>query len=214
VYIVRVYCKWHASFLHNTNNCVVFCWQIQSAINEGRLRFQKEVRFDRPPIPATTLEPMSKKDIVRPCAADKSKDKNIVNGDPHTPNMSRRVVTQKVPDKRKTGGTRGQARSDTRSRSPVLRTSDGPGTKVGQSKTGADSLAMMAGRSIDGQKQQPQTIGPQHPKTSVRKQNIAKTSGRLSRVGPTFDQLLAKYMKKVVPHNRPIKPTKSKGRSM
>jgi hypothetical protein len=106
----------------------------------------------------------------------------------------------------------GQARSDTRSRSPILRTSDGPGTKVGQSETGADSPAMMAGRSADGQKQQTQTIEPQRSNTSVRKQSTTKTSGRLSRVGPTFGQLLAKYMKKVVPHNRPIKQTKSKGR--
>jgi hypothetical protein len=57
----HVYCKWHGYFLHNTNDCVVFCWQIQSAINEGRLRFQKEVRIDRPHVPATTLEPTSKK---------------------------------------------------------------------------------------------------------------------------------------------------------
>jgi hypothetical protein len=35
----RVYCKWHGSFLHNNNDCVVFRWQIQSTINEGRLRF-------------------------------------------------------------------------------------------------------------------------------------------------------------------------------
>jgi hypothetical protein len=96
-----VHCKWHGSFLDNTNDCVVFRQQIQSAINEGRLRFQKEVRIDRPPAPATTLEPTSKKVIVRPCAADKSKDKNIVIGDPRTPNMSRKVVTRKAPDKRK-----------------------------------------------------------------------------------------------------------------
>jgi hypothetical protein len=36
----HIYCKWHGSFLHNTNDCVVFHRQIQSAINEGRLRFQ------------------------------------------------------------------------------------------------------------------------------------------------------------------------------
>jgi hypothetical protein len=105
----RIYCKWHGSFLHNTNDCAVFRRQIQSAINEGRLRFRKEVRIDRPPVPPTTLEPTSKKVIVRPCAADKSKDKNIVIGDPRTPNMSRRMVTQKTPDKRKTEGTEGQA---------------------------------------------------------------------------------------------------------
>jgi hypothetical protein len=77
------------------------------AINEGRMRFQKEVRIDKPHVPATTLESTNKKVIVRPCAADKSKDKNVVIGDPHTPNMLRRVVTRKTPDKRKTGGARG-----------------------------------------------------------------------------------------------------------
>jgi hypothetical protein len=29
-----VYCKWHGSFLHNTNDCNVFCRQIQSLVNE------------------------------------------------------------------------------------------------------------------------------------------------------------------------------------
>jgi hypothetical protein len=128
--------------------------------------------------------------------------------------MLRRVVTRKAPDKRKTRGAGGQARSDTRSRSPVLRTPDRPGTKVRQSEVGADSPAMMAERSTDGQKQQPQTIGPQRSNTSARKQNTTKMSGRLSRVSPTFGQLLAKYMKKVLPHNRPIKKIKSKGRSV
>jgi hypothetical protein len=31
----RAYCKWHNSFSHATNDCNVFCRQIQSAINEG-----------------------------------------------------------------------------------------------------------------------------------------------------------------------------------
>jgi hypothetical protein len=91
---------------------------------------------------------------------------------------------------------------------------DGPGTKAEQSETEADGPAIMVGRSVDGQKQQPQTIRPQRSKTSVRKQYTTRTSRRLSRVGPAFDQLLAKYMKKVVPHNRPIKQTKSKGQSV
>jgi hypothetical protein len=108
------------------------------------------VSIDRPPVPATTLEPMSKKFIVRPCADDKRKDKNIVIGDPCTSNMSHRVVTRNALDKRKTGGAGGQARSDTRSRSPILRTPDGLGTKVGQSETGANNSAMMARRSVDG----------------------------------------------------------------
>jgi hypothetical protein len=75
---------------------------------------------------------------------------------------------------------------------------------------------MKARQSTDDQKQQqPQTVRPQRSKIGIRKQNTSKTSGRLSRVGPTFDQLLAKYMKKkAIPHNQPIKQTKSKRRSM
>jgi hypothetical protein len=131
------------------------------------------------------------------------------------PNISHRVVTLKALDKRKTGGTGGQARSDTQSQSPILRTSNGLGTKAGQSETLVDSTSMKAKRSTNDQKQQqPQTVGPQRSKTSIRKQNTSKTSRGLSRVGPTFDQLLAKYMKKVVPHNWPIKQTKSKGQSV
>jgi hypothetical protein len=37
----RAYCKWYNSFYHATNDCNVFRRQIQSAINEGRLKFQE-----------------------------------------------------------------------------------------------------------------------------------------------------------------------------
>jgi hypothetical protein len=111
-------------------------------------------------------------------------------------------------------GGRGQARSDTRSWSPFLRKLDGPGTKAGQFGTGTESPTMKARQSADNQKQQwPQTLRPQCPKTGTRKQNSSKTSGRLSRVGPAFDQLLAKHMKKAIPHDRPLKRIGSKRRS-
>jgi hypothetical protein len=71
------------------------------------------MKIDRPPVPVSTLEQTSKKDLVRPCLADKGKDKNIIIGDPCTSIISREVDTQMAPDKRNTGGTRGQARSDT-----------------------------------------------------------------------------------------------------
>jgi hypothetical protein len=101
---------------------------------------------------------------------------------------------------------RGQARPDTRSQSPVLCTSDDPGTKDGQSEIGVESPAMKVRQSTNDQKQQqPQVVEPQRSKISIRKQNISKMSGRLSRVGPTFDEPLANYMKKSIPHNRPIK---------
>jgi hypothetical protein len=105
------------------------------------------VKIDRPPVPVATLVPTSKEVLVRPCATDKDKGKNIIIGGPRMLNMLRRVVTRKAPNKRKIRGTGGQARSDTRSRSPILRTLDGPGTKTGKSGIGADSRAMKARRS-------------------------------------------------------------------
>jgi hypothetical protein len=60
------------------------------------------VKIDRPPVLVAILEPMSKKFLIRSCVADKSKDKDIIIGDPRTPNMSCRVVTRKAQDKRKT----------------------------------------------------------------------------------------------------------------
>jgi hypothetical protein len=79
---------------------------------------------------------------------------NIIIGDPRTPNISRRVVTRKAPGERKTGGTRGQAPSDTRSQSSVLRMPNGLDTKVRQSGTGADVSATKVVRSMNDQKQQ------------------------------------------------------------
>jgi hypothetical protein len=34
------YCKWHDSFSHNTCDCNVFCRQLQSAIDDVRLKFR------------------------------------------------------------------------------------------------------------------------------------------------------------------------------
>jgi len=41
------YCKWHNSSDHNTSLCNVFCRVIQSAIDNGRLRFSKAQQVDQ-----------------------------------------------------------------------------------------------------------------------------------------------------------------------
>jgi hypothetical protein len=46
----RAYCKFHNSFSHATNDCNTFRWQIQSAIDEGRLKFH-EMQVDKNPFP-------------------------------------------------------------------------------------------------------------------------------------------------------------------
>jgi hypothetical protein len=41
------YCKWHNSSDHNTSNCNVFHQVIQSAIDNGRLRFSEAQQMDQ-----------------------------------------------------------------------------------------------------------------------------------------------------------------------
>jgi hypothetical protein len=51
------------SFSHATNNYNVFCRQIQSAINEGQLSFQK-MQFDKQTLPVNVIELTDKKVLV------------------------------------------------------------------------------------------------------------------------------------------------------
>jgi hypothetical protein len=66
-------------FSHATNDCNVFRRQIQSTINEDRLAFQ-EMQVETQSFPVNTIEPTSKKVLVRSEVADKGKDKNIIIG--------------------------------------------------------------------------------------------------------------------------------------
>ena len=90
----RAYCKWHNSCSHATNDCNVFRWQVQSAINEGRLKF-KEMQIDKNPFPTNTfpVDLQSAKVLVQPSQAESTKGKNVVideerpvmsNEKPHT----------------------------------------------------------------------------------------------------------------------------------
>jgi hypothetical protein len=45
----QVYCKWHNSYSHATNDCNVFCRQVQVDINEGQLKFAEspQMKLDK-----------------------------------------------------------------------------------------------------------------------------------------------------------------------
>jgi hypothetical protein len=105
----RAYCKWHNSFSHATNDCNVFCRQIQSAINDGRLAFQ-EMQVDTQPFSVNTIEPTCKRVLVRPEVVGKGKDENTIIGDLHTSNISQERIARKVPyrNSNKSGGTGGR----------------------------------------------------------------------------------------------------------
>jgi hypothetical protein len=102
----RAYCKWHNSFSYATNDCNVFRRQIQSAINEGRLKFQ-EMQVDTEPFPMNMIDFEGKRILVRPNTADKGKGKEIIIGNAREADRNhkiscRKVVAEKTPDGRET----------------------------------------------------------------------------------------------------------------
>ena len=42
------YCKWHNATSHSTNDCKVFCQQIQTAIDQGKLKFEAPAKPEKP----------------------------------------------------------------------------------------------------------------------------------------------------------------------
>jgi hypothetical protein len=105
----HVYCKWHNSFSHDTNDCNVFRRHIQSTVNEGRLSFQK-MQVDMQPFSMNIIDLSGKKVLVRPEVADQGKGKNIVIDDPRTSNISQEEIARKAPDRKtnKLGGAGGR----------------------------------------------------------------------------------------------------------
>jgi hypothetical protein len=116
----RAYCKWHNSFSHATNDCNVFRRQIQSAINEGRLKFQ-EMQVDTEPFRINVIDFEGKKVLIQLGTADKKKGKEVIIGDARKADENnkiscRKVVAEKTPDGGETlkvtittSGTGGQA---------------------------------------------------------------------------------------------------------
>jgi hypothetical protein len=152
----RAYYKWHNSFSHATNDCNVFRRQIQSAINEGRLKFQ-EMKVDTKPFPMNMIDFEGKNILVRLNTADKGKDKEIIIGNTREADGNhkiscRKVVAEKTPDggeTRKvtitTSSAGGQAQ--TKEQDPVLRISDGPTHMRRRSGTTPDGPENSSGRS-------------------------------------------------------------------
>jgi hypothetical protein len=68
------------------------------------------MQLDTQPFSANTIEPTSKKILVRLEMVDKGKGKSIVIGDPHTSSISQGGIARKALDKKtnKSGGARGR----------------------------------------------------------------------------------------------------------
>jgi hypothetical protein len=164
-----------------------------------------------------------KKVLVRPNTADKGKGKETIIGNAKEANEDhivscRKVVTEKTPDGGETlkvtittSSTGGQAQTGRQMQEPVLRIPDGPAHRRGRSGTPPDGPENSSGRSGRAQdSQRPRTFKPRRPEIGTWKTNTFKAAGRLVKAGPTFDQLLSKYVKKKVgPSDRPVKRPRS-----
>jgi hypothetical protein len=192
----RAYCKWHNSFSHATNDYNVFHRQIQSAINEGRLKFQ-EMQVDTEPFPMNMINFEGKKVLVRPNTADKGKGEEIVidnarEADKNHKISCRKVVEDKTPDGGETlkvtittSDAGRQAR--TKEQEPVLRIPDGPTHRRGRSRTTMDGPENSSGRSGPTQdSQRPHTFKPRRLEIGTWKTNTFKAAGWLVKTGPTF----------------------------
>jgi hypothetical protein len=157
------------------------------------LKFQ-EMQVDTEPFPMNMIDFEGKKVLVRPNTADKGKGKETIIGDAKEADEGRKVscrkvVAKKTPDGGETlkvtitaSSTRGQAQTGRQMQEPVLRVPDGPAHRRGRS-----------GRAQDSQR--PRTFKPRRPEIGTWKTNTFKAADRLVKAGPTFDQLLSKYVK-------------------
>ena len=62
------YCKWDNATSHDTNECKVFHQQIQSAIEQGRLKFEapkKPMKIDGHPFPTNMIDVGGKRNVLQ-----------------------------------------------------------------------------------------------------------------------------------------------------
>jgi GH43 family beta-xylosidase len=87
----HAYCNWHNSYSHATNDCNVFHRQVQSTINEGRLKFVEspQMKLDKDSFPRNMnmVELNGKKVLVWPSQADSTKGKEVIIGEERPPRM-------------------------------------------------------------------------------------------------------------------------------
>jgi hypothetical protein len=164
-----------------------------------------------------------KKVLIMPSTADKGKGKEVIisntwKADENNKISCRKVVAEKTPNGGETlkvtittSNTRGQVQARDQARTPILRIADGPTHRRGWSGTPPESPDHSSGRFGNTQEpRRPRTFKPRRPEIGTWKTNTVKAVGRLVRSGPTFNQLLSKYVKKKAgPSDRPAKRPRS-----
>jgi hypothetical protein len=87
----HTYYKWHNSYFNSTNDCNVFCRQVQSAINEGRLKFTESLQMrlhkDSFPVNMNMVKLEGKKVMIQLSQAESTKGNEVIIGEERQPRM-------------------------------------------------------------------------------------------------------------------------------
>jgi hypothetical protein len=97
ILVKKIYCKWHDSYTHTTNECNYFWSEVQSVINDGRLTLGDEgkMKLNMNLFPISMVELKHKKILMRTDQAKMTKGKNVAVADdlhnqmikPHSPEI-------------------------------------------------------------------------------------------------------------------------------
>jgi hypothetical protein len=168
---------------------------------------------DTQPFSVNTIDIACKKILFRSEMVNKGKSKDIIIGDPRMSNISQKEIARKALDEKakKSRGTGGQTQLMSQARQPDLCIADGSAPTCGRSGAQIDGPANLAGQSAHDQRRQ----RPHKARKETQGQCQYDAHGRLIKVGPTFNQLLAKYAGKKAflcdrPTKKPRSPTKTK----
>jgi hypothetical protein len=176
----RAYCKFHNSFSHATNDCNTFRRQIQSAINEGRLKFH-EMQVDENPFPnsafVNVLELSNPTVLIRPDQAKNAKGKNVIIGKQRHDERQPLEVIPKVSTTSTLGGQ------------DKIKTADTASTGLTGAKTGLTSASDRSDRCFQ----------------KGSRCSKPKKKARLS-----FNELLAKYKREGATKDRSNQPRGAK----
>jgi hypothetical protein len=181
------------------------------------------MQVDTKPLPMNVIDFEGKKVLIQTGMANKGKVKEVIIGDARKADENnkiscRKVVAKKTPDGGETlkitittSNAGLQAQAGNEALAPVLRIADGSTHRRGRSGTPLDSPDHSSGQSGNAyEPRRPRTFKPRRSEIGTWKTNTFKVAGRLVRSGPTFDQLLSKYVKmKANPSNWPTKRPRS-----
>ena len=167
----------------------MFCRQVQSAINKGRLTFP-EMKIDKALFPGHTIDLNNSKFLIQLQQAEGAKGKNMIIGEKRPITVDDRILVRKVVQEKALDGKKN------------LRIILKPRTLGGQEGSSGDQSAAqprpvkpvaLTGQTGPGGRSvrpggQPRMFKPKRPEVGTWKTNQPKVQGKLANQKPIFGQ--------------------------